>query len=40
LIDALERDPEYHLRRRVRQSYTWESIMQGELIPLLERSAR
>jgi glycosyltransferase involved in cell wall biosynthesis len=40
VLYVLEGDPQYRLRRRVRQSYTWGAILQDELIPLLEPPAR
>lgn len=36
ILDRLETDPTYRLRRRVRQNYTWEAIFQKHIEPLLK----
>jgi glycosyltransferase involved in cell wall biosynthesis len=39
LIEWVERNPGYRLRRQVRQSYTWDAIVQRDLAPLLIQPA-
>ncbi|HSB90502.1 MAG TPA: glycosyltransferase family 4 protein [Anaerolineales bacterium] len=36
ILDSLERDPAYRLRRRVRREYTWTRLLRSRLLPLLE----
>jgi hypothetical protein len=36
ILTWAESDPVYRLRRRVRQSYTWNAIFQRDISPLLD----
>ena len=36
ILDGLDRDRAYHLRRRVRRELTWTQILRSRLLPLLE----
>ena len=36
ILKELEASPVFRLRRRVRQSFTWRSILQRQILPLLE----
>ena len=36
IVNRLDSDPVYQLRKRVRQEYTWDAIYQSRIIPLLE----
>ena len=40
LVDWVGAQPSYRLRRRVRQKYTWQSIFQRDIQPLLKGRAR
>jgi len=36
IVNRLDSDPVYQLRKRVRREYTWDAIYQSRIIPLLE----
>jgi glycosyltransferase involved in cell wall biosynthesis len=38
IVDALNNDRAYHMRKRVLDHFTWEAIIEKEVIPLLERT--
>jgi glycosyltransferase involved in cell wall biosynthesis len=38
IVERMEGDPVYRLRRRVRQDYTWQAIFRREIEPLLQRT--
>jgi glycosyltransferase involved in cell wall biosynthesis len=39
LIEWMQTNPQYRMRRRVRQKYTWEAIFEHEIRPLLKGPA-
>jgi glycosyltransferase involved in cell wall biosynthesis len=40
ILARVEEDPKHRLRRRVRQSYTWEAIFERDIEPLLREAKR